>query len=41
MKHRVWDLDQDYDTLVKWWNQWEFGVEGADNEDLDDDEEQR
>ena len=26
MKHRVWDLDQDYDTLVKWWNQWEFGV---------------
>ena len=26
MKHRVWNLDQDYDVLVKWWNQWDFGV---------------
>ena len=26
MKHRVWNIDQDYDVLVKWWKQWEFGV---------------
>ena len=23
---RSWDRDKDYDTLVKWWTQWEFGV---------------
>lgn len=23
---RNWDLDKDYDTLKKWWNQHEFGV---------------
>ena len=23
---RFWDRDKDYDTLVKWWNDWEFGV---------------
>ena len=26
MNFRTWNLDRDYDTLVKWWNQWEFGV---------------
>jgi hypothetical protein len=26
MKIRPWDRDKDYDTLVQWWNQWEFGV---------------
>ena len=26
MRVRVWDRDQDYNTLVKWWNDWEFGV---------------
>jgi len=23
---RPWDRDKDYDTLVKWWTQWEFGT---------------
>ena len=23
---RNWDRDKDYDTLVKWWTDWEFGV---------------
>ena len=23
---RPWDRNKDYDTLVKWWKQWEFGV---------------
>tara|TARA_B110000459_G_C16161584_1_gene295343 strand:+ start:41 stop:505 length:465 start_codon:yes stop_codon:yes gene_type:complete len=23
---RAWDRDKDYDTLVKWWTQWEFGT---------------
>jgi hypothetical protein len=23
---RPWDRDEDYSTLVKWWEQWEFGV---------------
>ena len=23
---RPWDRDKDYDTLVKWWRAWEFGV---------------
>ena len=23
---RAWNRDTDYDTLVKWWTQWEFGV---------------
>ena len=22
---RPWDRDKDYNTLVKWWNDWEFG----------------
>ena len=26
MRVRFWDRDSDYDTLVKWWNDWEFGV---------------
>jgi len=26
MRVRFWDRDGDYDTLVKWWNEWEFGV---------------
>ena len=26
MQSRPWDRDKDYNTLVKWWNQWEFGV---------------
>ena len=26
MQDRLWDRDQDYGTLVTWWNQWEFGV---------------
>ena len=21
---RLWDRDKDYDTLVKWWTDWEF-----------------
>ena len=25
MKARLWNLDKDYDTLVRWWEQWEFG----------------
>jgi hypothetical protein len=26
MRVRFWDRDRDYVTLVKWWNDWEFGV---------------
>jgi hypothetical protein len=26
MRVRFWDRDRDYDTLIKWWNDWEFGV---------------
>ena len=26
MQTRNWDRDKDYDTLVSWWKQWEFGV---------------
>tara|TARA_B100000965_G_C19141947_1_gene562070 strand:+ start:56 stop:520 length:465 start_codon:yes stop_codon:yes gene_type:complete len=26
MQIRNWNLDKDYDTLVKWWNDWKFGV---------------
>jgi hypothetical protein len=26
MQDRLWDIDKDYDTLVNWWTQWEFGV---------------
>ena len=26
MQTRLWDRETDYDTLVKWWNQHEFGV---------------
>jgi len=26
MQVRFWDRERDYDTLVKWWNDWEFGV---------------
>ena len=26
MQDRLWDRDQDYGTLVTWWEQWEFGV---------------
>ena len=26
MQIRPWDRDRDYDTLVKWWKEWEFGV---------------
>jgi hypothetical protein len=26
MLSRNWDRDKDYDTLVKWWTQWEFGT---------------
>ena len=26
MQTRPWDRDNDYDTLVKWWTEWEFGV---------------
>jgi hypothetical protein len=26
MQTRPWDRETDYDTLVKWWNQHEFGV---------------
>ena len=25
MQDRLWDRDKDYDTLVKWWADWEFG----------------
>ena len=25
MQSRKWDRDKDYDTLVKWWTDWEFG----------------
>ena len=25
MQDRLWDRDQDYETLVKWWKEWEFG----------------
>jgi len=25
MQSRKWDRDKDYDTLVKWWADWEFG----------------
>ena len=26
MQDRPWDRDTDYNTLVKWWKDWEFGV---------------
>tara|TARA_E500000318_G_scaffold100514_1_gene103259 strand:+ start:1734 stop:2204 length:471 start_codon:yes stop_codon:yes gene_type:complete len=26
MQARLWNLDKDYQYLVKWWNQYEFGV---------------
>jgi len=26
MRVRFWDRDRDYDTLIKWWNDLEFGV---------------
>jgi len=26
MHVRLWDRDRDYDTLVEWWNEWEFGI---------------
>tara|TARA_Y100000361_G_scaffold129042_1_gene124273 strand:- start:98 stop:562 length:465 start_codon:yes stop_codon:yes gene_type:complete len=26
MQIRNWIIDKDYDTLVKWWNDWNFGV---------------
>ncbi len=26
MQSRPWNRDTDYDTLVKWWKDWEFGV---------------
>ena len=26
MQSRLWDRDKDYDTLVRWWTQWEFGT---------------
>ena len=26
MQVRNWDRDNDYDTLVKWWKEWEFGI---------------
>ena len=26
MRVRFWDRDRDYDTLVRWWKEWEFGV---------------
>lgn len=26
MQARLWNLDKDYNLLVKWWNQYEFGV---------------
>ena len=26
MKSRLWNRSKDYDTLVRWWQQWEFGV---------------
>ena len=26
MQTRPWDRHNDYDTLVKWWTEWEFGV---------------
>ena len=26
MQVRNWDRDRDYNTLVKWWTDWEFGV---------------
>jgi hypothetical protein len=26
MQVRFWHRDRDYNTLVKWWNDWEFGV---------------
>ena len=25
MQDRSWDRDKDYDTLAKWWRDWEFG----------------
>tara|TARA_B100001057_G_scaffold248235_1_gene248488 strand:- start:3171 stop:3635 length:465 start_codon:yes stop_codon:yes gene_type:complete len=25
MQSRKWDRDKDYDTLVKWWTDWQFG----------------
>ena len=26
LKKRLWQLDKDYPTLVKWWEDWEFGI---------------
>ena len=26
MQIRPWDRDKDYNTLVLWWKQWEFGI---------------
>jgi hypothetical protein len=26
MQVRNWNRDTDYDTLVKWWNEWKFGI---------------
>jgi hypothetical protein len=25
IQQRLWRLNEDYDTLVKWWEEWEFG----------------
>ena len=26
MQVRLWDREQDYNTLVKWWTDWKFGT---------------
>jgi len=26
MQYRLWNLENDYDTLVQWWTDWKFGV---------------
>ena len=26
MQSRLWNVEQDYNTLVKWWADWEFGT---------------
>ena len=26
MQYRLWNVEQDYNTLVKWWTDWKFGT---------------
>ena len=26
MQYRIWNIEEDYSTLVKWWKDWKFGI---------------